>query len=145
MILQSRKTIFRAHSEASITYDPQGGPVQRRRSGGGYGNYNTGSSDVGAYGHHGYGHHSGYGHKKKIECCPLVVDPLTLASFLGAIVGGTLFLNMLIANEIMMGRRRRRKRQTFDLWQNGTVLDIDLIMDEKSNLGMTLIEIFSSG
>ena len=61
------------------------------------------------YGHSGggsYGHSGGYGHK--LQCCPLVVDPLTFTALLGAIVAGTAFLNVLITMNIMAAGRRKR-------------------------------------
>ena len=63
------------------------------------------------YGHHS-GHGGGYGHKY-VECCELVVDPLTFFSLLGAIIGGTAFLNTVITMDTMLPqKRRRRKRDT---------------------------------
>ncbi len=61
----------------------------------------------GGYDDHG-GYSSGYG-KKKIECCPLVVDPLTLLALLGSIAAATAFFNVLITMNIV-GKKRRRKR-----------------------------------
>ncbi len=68
----------------------------------GYGNIERSSG----YGHSGHGHH-GYGHKK-LECCELVVDPLTFASLLASIIGGTAFLNTVVT--MVLGRKRRRRR-----------------------------------
>jgi len=65
-------------------------------------------------GHHDdYGHargHSSYGHDHHDvkECCPLVVDPLSLFSILGLLFGGTAFLNIAITMNITMRRRKRR-------------------------------------
>ncbi len=59
-----------------------------------------------------FGHHSGYGHKKKLECCELVVDPLTFASLLAQILGGAAFLNVLVS--MNLGRKRRRRRYVED-------------------------------
>lgn len=81
-------------------------------SGSGYGGYHSGSGSgyghSGGFGHHGYGH-GGHGHKKKKDCCPLVVDPLTLAALMGAIGVATGFLNTLITMNISKRRRRRRQ------------------------------------
>ncbi len=49
------------------------------------------------------GFSSGYGH----QCCPLVVDPLTLTAILGGIAAATAFFNVLIT---MTLRRKRKKR-----------------------------------
>ena len=67
-------------------------------------------------GHSGYGHsgHSGYGHhgkSHKVDCCPIVVDPLVLTGILGAIAAGTAFFNTLITMNITKKRRRRRRRE----------------------------------
>lgn len=70
-----------------------------------------------------YGHHtSGYGdyHYDHDECCPLVVDPLTLFAFLGFLAGATYFLNTLITMNINNNNNnnpgggffRRRTRST---------------------------------
>ncbi len=48
---------------------------------------------------------SGYGHD---DCCPLVVDPLTLVAILGAIAAATFFLNTAITMNIPPPRRRKR-------------------------------------
>lgn len=77
------------------------------------------SNHKGSYGgHSGYGSHSGYGGHSghggggyKLQCCPLVVDPLTFTALLGAIAAGTFFLNMLITMNIMMRRRRKRNQE----------------------------------
>ncbi len=63
---------------------------------------------------------SGHGYG---DCCPLVVDPLTLFAILLGIAGATFFLNTAITMNIM--RRKRRKRAengqnwAFDLLQSG--------------------------
>ncbi len=75
---------------------------------GGGGGYNIERSS--GYGHSGHGH-GGYGHKK-LECCELVVDPLTFASLLAGILGGTAFLNVVIT--MVLGRKRRRRRSFSD-------------------------------
>ena len=59
-----------------------------------------------SYGHHdpyhvsGYGSHSGYGHASyddhSHDCCPLVVDPLTLCALLAFIAAATYFLRRAI-------------------------------------------------
>jgi len=67
----------------------------------------------GGYGHHGSGYgqgHSGYGFDKKIECCPLVVDPLTFVALLGGIFFGSFFLNVAITMNIDGARRIRRSQ-----------------------------------
>ena len=53
-----------------------------------------------------YGAASGHGD----DCCPLVVDPLTLFALLGFLVAATYFLWVAITMNVMGGRRRRRKR-----------------------------------
>ena len=56
------------------------------------------------------GYSGGYG-----DCCPLVVDPLTLAALLGFIAAATAFLNTVITMNIM-GRRKRRMREASAAW-----------------------------
>ena len=88
----------------------------------------TGSESYG-YGHStgGYGstshggYSSGYGHD---DCCPLVVDPLTLTAILGAIAAATAFFNVLITMNIT----RRKKRESSSFFGNvvwaGSYVDI---------------------
>lgn len=52
---------------------------------------------------------SGYGH---LECCPLVVDPLTVTALLGFIAGGTALLNSVITTTIMPTPRKRKRSST---------------------------------
>ncbi len=85
--------------------------------GDGYGKLSLDHSyDSTGYGtsHSGYGSHgsSSYG-KKKLECCPLVVDPLALTALLGFLAGATAFLNVLITMNIMGKRRRRRSQREY--------------------------------
>ena len=84
------------------------------------------------YGHSGYGHsgggHSGYGHKKKVECCELVVDPLTFASLLASIGGATAFLNVVITMANLpaaapLKRRRRASPSSFMSRVGNTVME----------------------
>ena len=55
-----------------------------------------------------YGAPSGYHHHQ--DCCPLVVDPLTLTAILGAIAAATAFFNTLITMNLSGGRNKRKKR-----------------------------------
>ena len=59
-----------------------------------------------------YGGFSGGGGHE--ECCPLVVDPLTLLALIAGIAGATFFLNMLITMNIMRRRRREVGRRQFN-------------------------------
>lgn len=63
---------------------------------GGHGGYGSG---------HGIGHGSGHGHGK-LDCCPIVVDPLTFSALLGFIGAATAFLNTLITMNIMARKKR---------------------------------------
>ena len=69
-----------------------------------------------------------------------MVDPLTLFSLLGAIVGGTVFLNNLIAENIM--GKRRRKRSSTSRFQNGTA---DESWSDPSSFGELMEDIFVGG
>lgn len=66
---------------------------------------------------------SGYGSSHD-QCCPLVVDPLLLTAFLGAIAAATAFLYVAIT----MKQGRRRKRSLRD----PASPDADLRIDEDS-------------
>lgn len=74
------------------------------------------------YGGYGYGHH-GHGHGYKLECCPLVVDPLTLAAILGFLAAATALLALVISASL--GRRKKRSDDKImtvldmrDMWIN---------------------------
>jgi hypothetical protein len=67
----------------------------------GYGN----SDDNGYYGNQGSA--SGGGHE---ECCPIVVDPYTLAAVLGFLAFITYFLNKVITVQGFGGGRRKRSK-----------------------------------
>lgn len=59
--------------------------------------------------------HGGY----KLECCPLVVDPLTFVGLLGFVAAATAFLNTVITMNIMMAvvkRSRKRSMTQVHLW-----------------------------
>jgi len=52
---------------------------------------------------------------EKLECCELVVDPLSYFAILGLLFGATAFLNVAITMNI--GRRRRRRSSASEsLW-----------------------------
>ena len=51
--------------------------------------------------------YSSYG----FECCPLVIDTLTLLSLLCGIAGATFFLNNLITMTLVRRKRRRKRRE----------------------------------
>ncbi len=69
-----------------------------------------GHSQYGSYDYYDYGGHGGYG-KKEDECCPLVIDAICLFTILGAIAAAALFLERVINIEIMMGKKRRRRKR----------------------------------
>ena len=72
-----------------------------------YGHSSSGYGSGSGYG--GYGHES-YGHEHH-DCCPLVVDPMTLCALLGLIAAATYFLRTAITmNMNIVGRKRRKKR-----------------------------------
>lgn len=66
----------------------------------------------------GYGGHSGHG-GGGTECCPLVVDPLTLTALLGFIAASTALLNTVITMNLTGRRRRRAMAET----SNTSILD----------------------
>ena len=53
-------------------------------SGGGYGSSNSGYGSLGGSPSSGYGSSGSHGMME--ECCPLVIDPLLLASILGKVI-----------------------------------------------------------
>lgn len=60
----------------------------------------------------GYG--TGYGAQFAVdeECCPAVVDPITLLTILGGLAGATLVLRQLIMDNIMMAGKKRSISQS---------------------------------
>lgn len=65
------------------------------------------------YASHDYGYgHGGYGHYK-VECCPLVLDPLAFCALIGLLAAATLFLQNVIIS--VLGRRRRKRRKRSEL------------------------------
>ena len=59
---------------------------------------------------------SGYGHggHKGADCCPLVVDPLTVAALLGFIAGAAALLQNLIATTLAAGGGRKKRSSSDD-------------------------------
>ena len=47
------------------------------------------------------------GYNNELQCCPGVVDILTLLSVLAAIIGVTVFLRQAIIDTVPVGRRKR--------------------------------------
>ena len=80
-----------------------------RRDSSGYGTSSSG------YGHApvDYGYSVSYSSSGDEDCCPLVLDPLLLASLLGFVAAATYFLNVVITM-VMPGRKRRRRRGVQD-------------------------------
>ena len=72
-----------------------------------YGHSSSGYGSDSGYG--GYGHESSdYEHH---DCCPLVVDPMTLCALLALIAAASYFLRRAITmNMNIVGRKRRKKR-----------------------------------
>ena len=49
-----------------------------------------------------------YGYNNNVlQCCPGIVDPLTLFAVVGSIIALTFFLRQAIIDKVMAGRRRR--------------------------------------
>ena len=67
-----------------------------------FGGYSSGSGS-------GSGHSGSGGGGGGQDCCPLVVDPLTLFTLIAFIAGATYFLNLAITMNIT-GRKKRKKR-----------------------------------
>ena len=94
----------------------------------------------GGYGHSEYGSF-GYGHKHKLQCCPLVVDPLTFTALLGAIAAATVFLNTLITMNIMAAGRRKRTKRSKTGFKNQSFLQDILQQGITGNEKFTLINL----
>ena len=73
-------------------------PYGYGHSGSGYGN------SVASYGH---GSYSGHG----MDCCPLVVDPLTLLALAGFLAAAVYLLNEQIQMSMLMMPGKKRKRR----------------------------------
>ncbi len=79
-----------------------------------YGGWSSGSRGGGSY-----------------ECCPLVVDPLTLVALLAFIAGGTYFLNIAITMNIVGKKRRKRSITGQDVFLLGRTFSNETV----TNLG----------
>ena len=81
----------------------------------------------------GYGSHgsfSGGGHG--MDCCPLVVDPLTFAALTGFIGLATYFLERYIAMSMLMMARKKRRKRAFNLNEDTIVHEtIDIFSEGK--------------
>ena len=58
----------------------------------------------------GHGHYASHDVMYQPECCPLVVDPLTVAALMGFIGAATFFLNTQVT--MLLKRKRRRRRRS---------------------------------
>lgn len=64
---------------------------------------------------HGGGHGGGYAYvSKDQECCPPVIDPLTLLTVLGAIAAVTIGLRQVVIDNIP-GRKKRSTEMLFSI------------------------------
>ena len=86
-----------------------------------YGNYDYSNDkfDTGYDKHHGsvssgYDHSAGGYSGHGDECCPLVVDPVTVTALLSAIAASAVFLARVITIELTGRRRRRRSLSSID-------------------------------
>jgi hypothetical protein len=57
--------------------------------------------------------HGNYGIGTELQCCDPVVDPISLLTTIGAIAALALFLRQAVIDNTIMGRKKRRKRNTF--------------------------------
>ena len=67
------------------------------------GNLLGGSSSNG-----GLGQATNYGYGPELQCCDVVVDPVSLFSTIGAITAISLFLRQAVIDNNIMGRRKKR-------------------------------------
>ena len=56
------------------------------------------------------------------DCCPLVMDPLTIFALLGFLAAATYMLRVEITMSMLMAAGRRRKRDVRNSYQN--ILDV---------------------
>jgi uncharacterized membrane protein len=91
------------------------------RDGGHIDGYDSDSHSGGGYSTGGYS--SGGGS----ECCPLVIDPLTLTAILGFIAAATFLLQQLIVMTIM-GRKRKKRNLAS---ATATATDVDFFLEGK--------------
>ena len=94
-------------------------------SGSGYGHS---SSGYGHSGHSGYGHSSygGYSGGYHDDCCPLVVDPLTLIALLSFLAAATFLLNEQITMSMLMMPGKKRKRREVAILEGRILETVDL-------------------
>ena len=72
-----------------------------------------GRQSSGHGGHSGHSGHSGsYSGGHGDDCCPLVVDPLTVLALLSFLAAATFLLNQAISMSNLMVRRKRENRIT---------------------------------
>lgn len=55
------------------------------------------------------GYSASQGYNDALSCCEGVVDPLTLLSVLGTIIGATVWFRQVIIDNVKMGRKRQRR------------------------------------
>ena len=59
------------------------------------------------------------------ECCPDVIDPMTLIALLGFLAAATFLLNELIAMSMLMKPPDRRKRSSFsEIFSEGNIFKL---------------------
>ena len=56
-----------------------------------------------------------------MDCCPLVVDPLTYAALIGFIGLATYFFREFIAMSMLMMARKKRRKRALNLNENTVV------------------------
>ena len=69
-----------------------------------------------------------------MDCCPLVVDPLTFAAITGFIFLATYFLERYIAMSMLMMARKKRRKRALNLQSNIIVNEgLDIVNEGKTN------------
>ena len=61
------------------------------------------------------GYSASQGYNDALSCCEGVVDPLTLLSVLGTIIGATVWFRQVIIDNVKMVRKRRRRRSEIQM------------------------------
>ena len=81
----------------------------------------------------GYGNHGSFS-GGGMDCCPLVVDPLTFAALTGFIGLATYFLERYIAMSMLMMARKKRRKRALNLNEDTIVNEtLDIFSEGKPN------------
>ena len=69
--------------------------------------------NIGSSNNSGHGNSLGYG--PELQCCDEVVDPVSLFAAIGAIAAASLFLRQAVIDNMIMGKRRKKRTLSQEL------------------------------